>query len=61
MGYSNGPLRCEICNTMTNGFECKGHILCAHCLAKYDNIPSYIAIGQWGRYARRKRKMSLLR
>lgn len=56
------PLKCEICFNMTNGYDCKGHTLCAYCIPKYNNIPSYIPIGLWGKYvkiekARRKARL----
>ena len=33
------PLRCEICNTMTNGHGLHGYILCAFCKRKFVNVP----------------------
>jgi hypothetical protein len=54
------PLRCELCNNMTNGYQCKGYVICAYCKCKYDHVPDHISINQWGKYAKIKRKMSLL-
>lgn len=59
----SGSLRCEICNGETLGCYCKGYMLCSFCKQKYEHIPDYIPISQWGKYAkieRRKRKMPLL-
>ena len=50
------PLKCEICYNMTNGYDCKGHILCAYCLPKYDNVPNHIPIKHWGKYVKIARK-----
>jgi hypothetical protein len=63
---SSRPLRCEICDNMTSGYSCKGYMLCIFCHKKYNHIPDFIAIGQWGKYVRierrktRKERMSLL-
>jgi hypothetical protein len=49
------PLKCDICDGLTNGYTFKGHILCAYCLPKYSCIPDHIPIGLWGKYVKIKK------